>query len=111
VPSEGNVLVDMLLARGINGESPVKKRAPRKKPSVTPKTRTPSMTIVSRVLGSTTPRTDAPKRTSRKSAAAPSDVDENKHPPPKKRSKRTKSADGRRTPGAPLRQVAVGSLH
>ncbi|KAH9974581.1 hypothetical protein BGW80DRAFT_1301395 [Lactifluus volemus] len=36
VPSEGNVLADIPLSRGANGESPIKKRASRKS-AVTPK--------------------------------------------------------------------------
>jgi hypothetical protein len=111
VPSDGNALADILLSRGINGESPKRKRTPHKKSTLTPKTRAPS---ASRVLGSKTPRTGAPKRASRKSAAAPSDADENNAPPAKKRrdtSKRAKLPEGRKTPGAPLRQVAVGSLY
>ena len=100
VPSEGNVLVDILLARGINGESPAKKRAPRKRGARAPKSR-PS--AVSRVARSKTPRTGSPKRAARKSAAIPSDADENYAPPAKKRhdtSKSAKLSEGRRTPGA-----------
>ena len=108
VPSEGNALVDILLLRGVNGESPVKKRTPRKKSTRTLKTRPPA--AASRVAGSKTPRAGAPKRASRKPAAAPRDADENDPPLAKKRrntSKRAKLSEGRRTPGAPLCQVAV----
>jgi len=105
------VLVDILLARGINGESPVKKRTPRKKAARAPKSR-PS--AASRVARSKTPRTGSSKRAARKSAAIPSDADENYAPPAKKRHDTSKSAklpEGRRIPGTSLRLTAMESLN
>ena len=74
VPSEGNALVDILLARGVNGDSPVKKRPPRKS-ALTPKPR-------SSASRTKTPRTGASKRAPRKSASV---GDENYPPSVKKR--------------------------
>ncbi|KAH9177942.1 hypothetical protein EDB89DRAFT_1931866 [Lactarius sanguifluus] len=65
VPAEGNDLAQLLLARGVNGESPTKRRSPRKSTAArrtTPK----SARSVKVVTGTKTPRT-APKR-ARKSA-------------------------------------------
>lgn len=106
MPSEVNPLVDILLARGINGESPVKKRASRKS-AVTPK---PRPSTSSRAARTKTPRPGSPKRTARKSAAIPNDGDENNPPPARKRrgaSKNSKLQESKRTKGALLRQVVV----
>ena len=107
MPSDVNPLVDILLARGINGESPVKKRAPRKS-AVTSK---PRPSTASRTPRSKTPRPGSPKRAARKSAAVPSEGVEN-HPPARKRrgaSKTSKLQKGKRTNGAQLRQAIVVS--
>lgn len=109
MPSEENALVQILLARGINGESPVKRRASRKS-VLTPK---PRASAASRAPHTKTPRTTTPKRAARKSAAAPSAGDENYPPQPKKRrntSKASKLQEDRRRNGALLLQVAVESL-
>jgi len=103
VPSEGNALADILLSRGVNGESPIKKRAPRKKSAVTPK---PRPSAASGVARSKTPRAGAPKRAARKSSAIPGHGDENQPPAAKKRNDTSNPArlsEGRRTHGAPLR--------
>jgi hypothetical protein len=105
VPSEENPLVDILLARGVNGESPVKKRSSRKS-ALTPKPR-------SSASKPKTPRTGASKRALRKSALVASVGDENDLPSMKKRrdtSKTSKLQVSKRTNGALLRQVKVESL-
>lgn len=105
MPSEGNALVDILLARGVNGESPVKKRPPRKS-ALTPKPR-------SSASRTKTPRTGASKRAQRKSAFVASEGDENYPPSMKKRrgtSRTSKLQVSKRTNGALLRQVKMGSL-
>ena len=103
VPSEGNELADILRARGVNGESPIKKRAPRKKSAVTPKPRPSAPSTVAR---SKTPRAGNPKRAARKSSAVPGHPDENRPPLFKKRydtSNPARLSEGNRTPGTLLR--------
>ena len=104
VPSEGNPLVDILLSRGVNGESPVKKRPPRKS-AHTPKPR-------SSASRTKTPRTGPSKRAPRKSALNASEGDENYPPSVKKRrdtSRTSKLQMSERANGALLRQVTVSS--
>ncbi|KAI0287881.1 hypothetical protein BC826DRAFT_1041928 [Russula brevipes] len=106
VPPEGNDLVGILLARGVNGESPFKKRAPRKKKSLATSTPRPS-TPAAKATKTKTPRTRAPRPAPRKSAAVPSEGDENRPHPTKKRrgtSKASKSQKGKRT-----EDIAAGS--
>lgn len=105
MPSEGNPLVDILLSRGVNGESPVKKRRPRKS-AHTPKAR-------SSASRTKTPRTGASKRAPCKSTFAARVGDENYPPSMKKRggmSRTPKSQVREGTKGALLRQVKVGCL-
>jgi hypothetical protein len=104
VPSEVNPLVDILLSRGVNGESPVKKRPPRKS-AHTPKPR-------SSASRTKTPRTGASKRAPRKSAFNASGGDENYPASVKKRrdASRTSKLQVSKANGALLRQVTVGSL-
>ncbi|KAH9974568.1 hypothetical protein BGW80DRAFT_1458110 [Lactifluus volemus] len=59
VPSEGNVLADILLSRGVNGGSPIKKRASCKS-AVTPKSRAPAASKAA--AKSKTSRTGTSKR-------------------------------------------------
>jgi hypothetical protein len=66
VPAEGNVLAQVLLARGVNGESPVKRRSPRK--STAARNATPK-SVRSAKVATKTPRT-ASKR-ARKSIVVP----------------------------------------
>jgi hypothetical protein len=66
VPSKGNPLVDILLARGVNGESPIKKRASRKS-TATPKLCTPT---ISKAARTKTPRAGSSKHGTHKSVAA-----------------------------------------
>ncbi|KAN0118808.1 hypothetical protein V8E52_004919 [Russula decolorans] len=110
VPSEGNALVEILLARGVNGESPAKKRPPRKS-AVTPKPR-------SSASRTKTSRTGASTRASRKSAFVASEGDENYPPSMKKRrgtsgtsklqvSKRTNGMDASISAGLSLPHAAT----
>ncbi|KAH9040918.1 hypothetical protein EDB83DRAFT_2410760 [Lactarius deliciosus] len=66
VPAEGNDLAQLLLARGVNGESPTKRRSPRKS---TAARRTTPKSARSAKVATKTPRT-APKRP-RKSTVVP----------------------------------------
>ncbi|KAH8978881.1 hypothetical protein EDB86DRAFT_2990288 [Lactarius hatsudake] len=66
VPAEGNDLAQLLLARGVNGESPNKRRSPRKS---TAARRTTPKSARSAKVATKTPRT-APKRP-RKSTVVP----------------------------------------
>ncbi|KAH9034475.1 hypothetical protein EDB85DRAFT_1947493 [Lactarius pseudohatsudake] len=66
VPAEGNGLAQLLLARGVNGESPIKRRSPRKS---TAARRTTPKSARSAKVATKTPRT-APKR-ARKSTVVP----------------------------------------
>lgn len=66
VPAEGNDLAQLLLARGVNGESPTKRRSPRKS---TAARRTTPKSARSAKVATKTPRT-APKR-ARKSTVVP----------------------------------------
>jgi hypothetical protein len=94
-----------LLARGVNGESPVKKRPPRKS-AHTPKPR-------SSASRTKTPRTGASRRAPRKSAFVASEGDENHPPSMKKRrdtSRTSKLQVSKRTNGALLRQVKWSRL-
>ncbi|KAI9429018.1 hypothetical protein H4582DRAFT_390211 [Lactarius indigo] len=78
VPAEGNDLAQLLLARGVNGESPTKRRSPRK--STTARRTTPKSARSTKVA-TKTPRT-ASKR-ARKSTVVPdtNQADENAAPP------------------------------
>ncbi|KAI0298463.1 hypothetical protein B0F90DRAFT_1861456 [Multifurca ochricompacta] len=77
VPAEGNDLLNILLARGVNGESPSKKRAaaaaPRQSAAVTPKSRASTSTAMGARMK--TPRT-ALKRSARKYVVVPNVRDE-----------------------------------
>jgi hypothetical protein len=109
VPSEGNALADILLARGVNGDSPIKKRAPRKS-VVTPKPRAPAAS--KEAARTKTPRTGTSKRGTRKSIAA-QDKKENILPVTKKRggtSKTAKVQKSRTNDGAPFVNLVVHSL-
>ena len=66
MPAEGNAFVQVLLARGVNGESPIKRRSPRK--STTARPTTPK-SVRSAKVATKTPRT-ASKR-ARKSIVVP----------------------------------------
>ncbi|KAH9061927.1 hypothetical protein EDB87DRAFT_387579 [Lactarius vividus] len=81
VPAEGNDLAQLLLARGVNGESPTKRRSPRKS---TASRRTTPKSARSAKVATKTPRT-APKR-ARKSTVVPDAnlEDENAPLPPPK---------------------------
>ena len=67
MPAEGNPLVELLLARGVNGESPIKRRSPRK--STAARHTTTPKSVRSAKLAIKTPRT-ASKR-ARKSIVVP----------------------------------------
>ena len=107
MPSERNVLVDILLARGVNGESPVKRRPPRKS------ARTPKPHSSASRSRTKTPRTGASKRALCKSSFVATVGDENYPPSVKKRrdtSKTSKLKVSERTNGALLRQVIASRL-
>jgi hypothetical protein len=102
VPSEGNPLADILLSRGVNGESPLKKRPPKKS------IRTPKPH--SSASRTKTPRTGASKRAPSKSTR----VGDENYPPsmkkPRGMSRTPKLQVSERTNGALLRQVNARRL-
>jgi hypothetical protein len=96
VPAEGNALAQILLERGVNGESPFKRRSPRK--STTTRA-TPKSTRTAKVA-TKTPR-PAPKR-ARKSTVAPgaSVVDEPRIAPATTKKNKRPSTSTLKTPKA-----------
>jgi hypothetical protein len=117
VPSEGNPLVDILLARGINGESPLKRRPPRKA-ALTPKPPRPAASSVTQTKTPTRTPTKTPLTGARKSAAhqrRPPRNDGKENCPPRSRKSRNtlkgqkRLQEDRRRDGALLRQIVVVS--
>lgn len=94
VPAEGNALAQILLERGVNGESPLKRRSPRK--STTTRA-TPKSTRTAKVATKTP--LPAPKR-ARKSTVAPgaSVVDEPRFAPATTKKNKRPSTSTLKTP-------------
>ena len=119
VPLESNPLVDILLARGINGDSPAKRRSLRKS-ALTPKLPRSAASKVTQTKTPTrsptkTPHTGARKSAARKLHPSRNEGKENCAPRPRKlrdSSNVQKRLRGdRRTDGAPLCQIIAVSLH
>jgi hypothetical protein len=99
VPAEGNALAQILLERGVNGESPMKRRSPRKSTT----TRSTPKSARTAKVATKTPRT-APKR-ARKSTVVPdaSAVDEPRGAPATKRTNKRPGTSTSKTPKAQSR--------
>jgi hypothetical protein len=95
VPAEGNVLAQVLLARGVNGESPVKRRSPRK--STAARNATPK-SVRSAKVATKTPRTAS--RRARKSIVVPgaNAADEDTIAPASAKKNKGRSTSNSKTP-------------
>ena len=100
MPAEGNALAQILLERGVNGESPIKQRPPRKSTT----TRSTPKSVRSAKVATKTPRT-ASKRT-RKSTVAPG-VSVAEEPKTAKKNKRPSTSTSK-TPKARSRKQTKG---
>ena len=100
MPAEGNALAQILLGRGVNGESPMKRRSPRKSTT----TRSTPKSARSAKVATKTPRT-ASKR-ARKSTVAPG-ASVAEEPKTAKKNKRP-STSALKTPKARSRKQTKG---